>query len=142
MTIGNNRTERWRTLRQRDAIVAFDGKHFHFDPARRSMLSQLFLRRDVTLSEDILGCNRGVTHKWRFMLRHEKTHSQIVVVALGGKHKRRFTIHFRRNGEHLLVTEIVRIQYHRRRIAAEALARKGIDVEQPAPAIGHETPAK
>jgi hypothetical protein len=72
----------------------------------------------------------GVTDKGCLGARREEAHPEVMVGGIGSQHESRVAnIEFARDQLHLLDTQPVGIQYYSGRIAGEALAGEGVDLE-------------
>ena len=137
--VRQDRAERRRILRDADAQIAVDFRHFDLDDAGGSALAQLAARLAVLLRAHVLRGDRGVADEWHRMPRREELDLHVVIAGLRFlQHERCLAVHFRGDRLHLVFRQLVRVQHDDGGIAAEALAREGIDVKEPAAAIGHE----
>ena len=108
-------------------------------PAPRA-LAQLAARLAVLLRAHVLRGDGGVADERHRMPRREELHLHVVIAGFRFfQHERRLAVHFGGDRLHLVFRQLVRVEHDDRGIAAEALAREGIDVKQPAAAIGHES---
>ena len=138
--VRQDRAQRRRILRDADAQIAIDFRHFDLDDARSSALAQLASRLAVLLRAYVLRGDRGMSHEWHRMPRREELDLHVVIACFRFfQHERRLAVHFRGDRLHLVFRQFVRVEHDDCRIAAETLACEGIDVKEPAAAIGHES---
>ena len=84
-----------------------------------------------------MGRDGCVPDEGHLALRREEPDLDVVFRRVRGQDEGHFLVDLPRDAVHLIVRQLLRIEHDGGRVAAEEVAREGIDEEQAARALGH-----